>query len=171
MLVSNDKRIIFLSVLSLVIGFTFLFTITSLSGTIIKTKQDSTTKTYGKFLMVIPEVDKKDEKSIKQRYSHFSYEHFSMIGNVEHLNKEVPVGVMKESQGEDFGFKVIKGEWPKTSNQIIVEEYVMELFGIENEKLPIYVSLKRDGKQSIFGFIKCFTSIRTNNNNKDLFIT
>ena len=147
MLVSNDKRIIFLSVLSLVIGFTFLFTITSLSGTIIKTKQDSTTKTYGKFLMVIPEVDKKDEKSIKQRYSHFSYEHFSMIGNVEHLNKEVPVGVMKESQGEDFGFKVIKGEWPKTSNQIIVEEYVMELFGIENEKLPIYVSLKRDGKQ------------------------
>ena len=45
MLISNDKKILLVSVLSLITGFTFLFTVTSLSGTIIRTKQDNTVNT------------------------------------------------------------------------------------------------------------------------------
>ena len=62
MLISNDKKILLISALSMIIGFTFLFTITSLSETIIKTRQENTIKTYGKFLMVIPEIDDESEK-------------------------------------------------------------------------------------------------------------
>ena len=69
-LISNDKKILLISMLSVIIGFTFLFTITSLSETIIKTKQDHTIKTYGKFLMVIPEISKESEKDIKLQCAH-----------------------------------------------------------------------------------------------------
>lgn len=145
-LISNDKKILLISMLSVIIGFTFLFTITSLSETIIKTKQDHTIKTYGKFLMVIPEISKESEKDIKLQCSQFAYEHFGIVGTIEYKDKKITMGTMKESMGENLGFQVIKGKWPNNSNQIVVEEYLLHLLGIEKEKLPISVSLQAEGK-------------------------
>lgn len=130
----------------MIIGFTFLFTITSLSETIIKTRQENTIKTYGKFLMVIPEIDDESEKNIKQQCRQFEYEHFGVVGNIEYADKKITMGTMKEHMGENLGFRLIKGKWPQTSNQIVVEEYLIHLFGIENEELPVCVSLQREGK-------------------------
>ena len=146
MLISNDKKILLISALSMIIGFTFLFTITSLSETIIKTRQENTIKTYGKFLMVIPEIDDESEKNIKQQCRQFAYEHFGVVGNIEYADKKITMGTMKEHMGENLGFRLIKGKWPQTSNQIVVEEYLIHLFGIENEELPVCVSLQREGK-------------------------
>ena len=146
MLISSDKKILLISALSVVIGFTFLFTITSLSETIIKTRQDNTAKTYGKFLMVIPNISEKREKKIKKKCSQFKYEHFGVIGNIELADKKITMGTMEEDMGENLGFQVIKGKWPQTSNQIVVEEYLLYLFGIEDEKLPVSVSMQKEGK-------------------------
>ncbi len=82
MLISNDKKILLVSVLSLITGFTFLFTVTSLSGTIIRTKQDNTVNTYGKFLMVLPDINKKDEENIKLQCSQFAYEQQGLWKNI-----------------------------------------------------------------------------------------
>lgn len=146
MLISSDRKLLFISALSLIIGFTFLFTITSLSDTVIKTKQYNTVKTYGKFLMVIPGISKENEEIIKQQCSQFAYEHFGVVGNIEYADKKITMGSMKEYMGENLGFSVIKGNWPQASNQIVIEEYLLHLFGMENENLPFSISLKEDGK-------------------------
>ena len=146
MLISNDKKILLVSVLSLITGFTFLFTVTSLSGTIIRTKQDNTVNTYGKFLMVLPDINKKDEENIKLQCSQFAYEHFGITGNIEYADKKITTGTMEEYMGGNLGFQLIKGKWPHASGQIVVEEYLLYLFGIENEELPVYVSLQKEGK-------------------------
>ena len=62
MLISNDKKMLSIFVMSAIIGFSFLLTVTSLSETIIKTKQDNTVKTYGRFLVVIPDIDEETEE-------------------------------------------------------------------------------------------------------------
>lgn len=148
MLISNDKKITAFSILSLIVGFVFLLTVSSLSDTIIKTKQDNTEKTYGKFLVVVPEVRKSCEKKLKKNASQFVYEKFEIVGNVEYANKKITMGTMQESMGENLGFQKIKGKWPQTSNQIVVEEYLLELFGESQEKLPVYVTLQKDGEST-----------------------
>ena len=147
-LISNEKKITAFSIFSLVVGFVFLLTVSSLSDTIIKTKQDNTTKTYGKFLMVVPEVSKSCEKKLKKNASQFAYEKFEIVGNIEYADKKITMGTMQESMGENLGFQKIKGKWPQTSDQIAVEEYLLELFGVSQETLPTYVTLLKDGKST-----------------------
>lgn len=145
MLIANNRKLLFVSLCSIIIGFTFLLSVTSLSETIIKTKQDNTVKTYGKFLFVIPETSKEDEKNIKMQGRQFVYDHFGVGGNIEYANKKITMGFMKEEMGENLGFEIIKGKWPQASNQIVIEEYLMDLFHIENEDLPVCVSLQKEG--------------------------
>ena len=147
-LISNEKKITAFSIFSLVVGFVFLLTVSSLSDTIIKTKQDNTTKTYGKFLMVVPEVSISCEKKLKKNASQFAYEKFEIVGNIEYADKKITMGTMQESMGENLGFQKIKGKWPQTSDQIAVEEYLLELFGVSQETLPTYVTLLKDGKST-----------------------
>lgn len=147
-LISNDKKITAFSIFSLIIGFVFLLTVSALSGTIIKTKQDNTEKTYGKFLVVVPEVSKSCEKKLKKNASQFSYKKFGIVGNIEYANKKITMGTMQESMGENLGFQKIKGEWPQAASQIVVEEYLLELFGVSQETLPAYVTLQKDGEST-----------------------
>lgn len=145
-LVVSDKKIALISVLSVILGFAFLFTITSLSASVIRTKQDNTVKTYGKFLMVIPDLDKESEKEVRKKCKQYAIEAFSVLGNIEYKKQKITMGVMEESMGENLAFRVVKGVWPQTSRQIIVEEYLLYLLGIENESLPCVVSLKQENR-------------------------
>lgn len=148
MLISNDKKMLSIFVMSAIIGFSFLLTVTSLSETIIKTKQDNTVKTYGRFLVVIPDIDEETEENIKSQCDQFTYEYFGMIGNVKYDDKDIAIGTMKEDMGKNLGFSLIKGKWPQTSNQIVVEEYLLNMFGIENKQIPYYISLQ-NGKNTV----------------------
>ena len=70
LLIGNEKKLMLCSFVSVIVGFTFMFMVSSLSGTIIKTKQDNTVNKYGKFLMVLPDIDNESEKEIKQKYTY-----------------------------------------------------------------------------------------------------
>lgn len=145
-LAGSDKKIALISMLTVIFGFAFLFTITSLSVSIIKTKQDNTVNTYGKFLMVIPDLDKKSETEVRKKCKGYTTETFSVLGNIECKKKQITMGAMEESMGKNLAFHVVEGKWPRTSKQIVVEEYLLDLLGIENESLPCVVSLKKEGR-------------------------
>ena len=146
LLVRNNKTLCLLSVIASVIGFTFLFTITSLSETIVRTRQDSTVHTYGKFLIVMSDVAKNLEDDVKEHNKQFAYERFGVDGNAEYLGKRITLGSMEEQMGDILGFQLIDGNWPKTFNQVVVEEYVTDLLGIQDEQFPVAVSLTKDGQ-------------------------
>ena len=143
LLIGNEKKLMLCSFVSVIVGFTFMFMVSSLSGTIIKTKQDNTVNKYGKFLMVLPDIDNESEKEIKQKCIDFKYEHFGVVGNVEYANKKITIGTMTEDMGATLAFKLIKGKWVKGSDQIVVEEYLLKLFGKENTQLPFDIKLKQ----------------------------
>ena len=145
-LAGSDKKITLISMLTVIFGFAFLFTVTSLSVSIIKTKQDNTVNTYGKFLMVIPDLDKKNEEEVRKKCKGYAIETFSVLGNIEYKKKQILMGAMEESMGKNLAFHVVKGKWPQTAGQIIVEEYLLDLLGIEKESLPCMVSLEKDGR-------------------------
>ena len=138
-LIGNEKKLMLCSFVSVIVGFTFMFMVSSLSGTIIKTKQDNTVNKYGKFLMVLPDIDNESEKEIKQKCIDFKYEHFGVVGNVEYANKKITIGTMTEDMGATLAFKLIKGKWVKGSDQIVVEEYLLKLFGKENIHVMHYI--------------------------------
>ena len=66
LLIGNEKKLMLCSFVSVIVGFTFMFMVSSLSGTIIKTKQDNTVNKYGKFLMVLPDIDNESEKVVQE---------------------------------------------------------------------------------------------------------
>ena len=141
MLIAGNKKLLFISMLSVVIGFSFLFAVSSLTQTIIKTMQADVVSKYGKFLMVIPDISADDEKKIEAKYDQFQYEQYYMEGNVEIDQKEIALGAMDKTMGENLGFRLVRGNWPETSDQIVVEEYVLERLHREKEAFPIRVSL------------------------------
>ena len=106
LLIGNEKKLMLCSFVSVIVGFTFMFMVSSLSGTIIKTKQDNTVNKYGKFLMVLPDIDNESEKEIKQKCIDFKYEHFGVVGNVEYANKKITIGTMTEDMGATLAFKL-----------------------------------------------------------------
>lgn len=161
-LIGNEKKLLLISFFSIIVGFTFMLMVSSLSGTIIKTKQDNTISKYGKFLMVLPDIDNESEKDIKQKCDDFQYEHFGVIGNVEYADKKITIGTMKETMGENLAFKLIKGKWAKESSQIVVEEYLLYLFGKEKKQLPFNVRLKKNGNfmnYKVTGVISNYSSV------------
>lgn len=166
-LLLNAQAVALISALSVVIGFTFLFTVTSLSETIIRSKQDAAVRTYGKFLMAAPGIDKKTEKKLRAQYDWLAYEHYGVLGNAEYGNSKFTMATMKESMGEILGFRLIGGVWPEDSRQIVVEEYLLDLFGIGKEDLPADVSLNMGGEiktYEITGAISNYSYLLSNYN-------
>lgn len=171
LLIGNEKKLMLCSFVSVIVGFTFMFMVSSLSGTIIKTKQDNTVNKYGKFLMVLPDIDNESEKEIKQKCIDFKYEHFGVVGNVEYANKKITIGTMTEDMGATLAFKLIKGKWVKGSDQIVVEEYLLKLFGKENTQLPFDIKLKKDGRfinYKVTGVISNYSSVISTSYDKEL---
>ena len=171
LLIGNEKKLMLCSFVSVIVGFTFMFMVSSLSGTIIKTKQDNTVNKYGKFLMVLPDIDNESEKEIKQKCGDFKYEHFGVIGNAEYANKKITIGTMTEDMGATLAFKLIKGKWVKGSDQIVVEEYLLKLFGKENTQLPFDIKLKKDGRfinYKVTGVISNYSSVISTSYDKEL---
>lgn len=157
----SDKKIVLLSMFTVIFGFAFIFTVTSLSVSIIRTKQDNTVNKYGKFLMVIPDLDEKNEEEVRKKCKRYVIETFSVLGNIEYKKKQITMGAMEESMGKNLAFHVVKGKWPQTAGQVIVEEYLLDLLGIENESLPCMVSLEKEGKAAeyeITGAISNYSS-------------
>lgn len=144
LLVNNNKLLFLFSVIASVIGFTFLFTITSLSETIVRTRQETTIHTYGRFLMVMSDIDNGLIIEVKKQNNQFEFESFDVEGNIEYSDKKITLGSMEEQMGDTLGFHLLYGNWPENSNQIAIEEYLTYLFDIQDEKLPITVSLIKD---------------------------
>ena len=133
----NNKKLFSFSVIASIIGFTFLFTVTSLSKTIVKSREDATVQNYGKFLMVISNINKDDIKKVKEQNNNFNFECFDVEGNIEYSNKIITLGAMEEYMGDNLGFQLLYGKWPENSNQIAVEEYLTYLFNtLEGYLLP-----------------------------------
>lgn len=129
------------------IGITFLFTITSLSGTIIRSKQDIAVRSCGKFLMVMSDVDETLIKDIKEKNGQFRFASFQIGGNAEYAGNKITYGAMDEKLGDKLAIQLLKGRWPEASDQIAVEEYVAYMFGIQNRKLPYNVIFEQNGQK------------------------
>ena len=149
-MIKNEKKLIMLSLFSIIVGCTFIFTVGSLSDTIIKTKQDEVFKRYGNFLAVVPGIDSEREQEIKEDCSDFEYKHFGVLGNVKYKDKEITMGLMKEDMGKNLAFRLINGRWAAKSDEIVIEEYLLSLFGAEEKKLPFNVSLIKDSEKKSY---------------------
>lgn len=149
-MIKNEKKLIMLSLFSIIAGCTFIFTVGSLSDTIIKTKQDEVLKRYGNFLAVVPGIDSEREQEIKEDCGDFEYKHFGVLGNVKYKDKEITMGVMKEDMGKNLAFRLINGRWAAKSDEIVIEEYLLSLFDAEEKKLPFNVSLTKDGEKKSY---------------------
>ncbi|SET48064.1 hypothetical protein [[Clostridium] polysaccharolyticum] len=160
LIICNNKGLFVLFTVAAIIGFTFLFTITSLSETIIQTRQDIAIEKYGKFLAIISDVSETLMKEVKEKNRKFDFECYGVGGNIEKSGKRVTYGSMDQKMGDIFGFKLLDGKWPQTSRQIVVEEYVLYLFGIQNKKLPVTISMVRDGqsvKYDVVGIVSNYS--------------
>lgn len=147
LLIRNNRTLIWLFQIVVVIGITFLFTITSLSGTIIRTKQEIAVRSCGKFLMVMSDVNETLMKDIKEKNGEFRFTSFQIGGNAEYAGNKITYGAMEEKLGDKLAFQLLKGKWPKASDQIVVEEYVAYMFGIQDKKLPSNVTFEQDGQK------------------------
>ena len=94
LLICNNRTLISLFQIVVVIGVTFLFTITSLSGTIIRSKQDIAVRSCGKFLMVMSDVDETLIKDIKEKNGQFRFASFQIGGNIEYAGNKITYGAM-----------------------------------------------------------------------------
>ena len=149
-MIKNEKKLIMLSLFSIIVGCTFIFTVGSLSDTIIKTKQDEVLKRYGNFLAVVPGIDSEREQEIKEDCGDFEYKHFGVLRNVKYKDKEITMGLMKEDMGKNLAFRLINGRWAAKSDEIVIEEYLLSLFGAEEKKLPFNVSLIKDSEKKSY---------------------
>ena len=149
-MIKNEKKLIMLSLFSIIVGCTFIFIVGSLSDTIIKTKQDEVLKRYGNFLAVVPGIDSEREQEIKEDCGDFEYKHFGVLGNVKYKDKEITMGLMKEDMGKNLAFRLINGRWAAKSDEIVIEEYLLSLFGAEEKKLPFNVSLIKDSEKKSY---------------------
>ena len=78
---------------------------------------------------------------------------------------------MTEDMGATLAFKLIKGKWVKGSDQIVVEEYLLKLFGKENTQLPFDIKLKKDGRfinYKVTGVISNYSSVISTSYDKEL---
>ena len=146
LLFCNNKKLFLLSMIASIIGFTFLFLVTSLSNTIVRSREDATIRNYGKFLMVISDINKDNIEKVKEQNKNFDFESFEVGGNIEYNNNIITLGAMEEHMGDNLGFQLLYGKWPENSNQIAVEEYLTYLFNIDDKQLPVEVSLIKDGQ-------------------------
>lgn len=145
-LIENDKKIALCSAISLVVGFAFLLVFAALSGTIIKTNEENVVNSYGTFLTVIPEVNKETKKAIEQLEDCYVCDYYGIVSNTEYKNTKIKIATMDETIYDILGIKKQKGDWPKESRQIVVEEYLLKVLGIENKSLPTTVTLPVAGR-------------------------
>ena len=96
--------------------------------------------------MVISDINKDDIEKVKEKNNNFDFECFDVDGNIEYSNKIITFGAMEDHMGDDLGFQLLYGKWPENSNQIAVEEYLTDLFNIDDTQLPVEVSLVKDGQ-------------------------
>lgn len=145
----NDNRwLLILSVLTLVIGYTFIMMVTSLSKAIIMTKQKTTIDQYGDFLAIVSDVSYDDAKSIKDQMPEYSYDQFQVLGTINHHGADITIGQMEQSMGKHLGFRLLYGDWPSTSAQIVIEEYLASRLGIDSSMLPYSMTCKENEGQT-----------------------
>ncbi len=161
-LIKSNKVVFFVSLIAAIMGFTFLFTFSSLSQTIIETKQKEVVETYGKFLVVASELDNEQINSIKKELPQFDYSAYEIIGNIRYDTNTITMGRMEEKLGDDLGIQLDEGKWASASNEIVIEEYLKSVFHIEDMGLPCTISLKINGEKSdyiITGIISNYSSM------------
>jgi len=131
LLIKSNKPLFSLSLLALIIGFSFILLFSSISGAIIDTKQNSTINTYGRFLAVVSDINKQEVSNIKSNIPEFDYQEYQILGNLEYLDMNITYGHMDQMLGNYLAFKLIHGTWPSTIEQIVVEEYLVTKMGID----------------------------------------
>ena len=160
LMILNNKTLLGLFQIATIVGVTFLFSITSLSETIIRTKQENAVQSCGKFLMVMSDVSNDLMQDVKEKNRKFSFQTFDIGGNIKYSDKKLTYGAMDEKMGNTFGFQLLNGKWPKNSNQIVIENYVAYLFGIQDQKLPVSIPLTINGQStqySVTGIISNYS--------------
>lgn len=157
----NNKLLFFLSVLALTIGFTFTILISSLTKAILDTKQKSTLDNYGRFISVVSDVNGNDVKKIKEKIPEFNYQQYQILGTLGYLDTDITFGCMDQDLGEYLGFELIKGNWPSTAEQIVMEEYLAIKMEVDIDKLPYSIELTKNNQinnYQITGIISNYSS-------------
>ncbi|WP_103202423.1 FtsX-like permease family protein [Herbinix hemicellulosilytica] len=139
LLIKNNKLLYSLSLFTLIFGFSFSCVFFSISGAIIDTKQKSTVKTYGKFLVVISDISNEHASEIKTSIPDYDYKQFQILGNLTYQDTKITYGYTEQKMGDYLGFKLICGTWPSAAEQIVIEEYLATKLGLD--KLPCFVDM------------------------------
>lgn len=161
-LIKNNKAMFLISLIAAIMGFVFLLTFSSLSETIIETRQNEAADTYGRFLVVASDLNNEQIENIKKENTEFDYSVYEVIGNAQYGTNTITMGNMEEKLGKDLGFELSEGRWPSNSNEIVIEEYLKSLFDIENKSLPCTISLQVNGQKNdymITGIISNYSSM------------
>lgn len=161
-LIKNNKVVFVISFIATIMGFTFLLTFSSLSETIIETRQNEAANTYGRFLVVASDISDEQIEYIKKGNTRFDYSLYEVTGNVQYGTKTITMGNMEEKLGRDLGFELLEGRWSSSSHEIVIEEYLKSLFNIEHKSLPCTISLENNGERkdyTITGIISNYSSM------------
>ncbi len=162
LLLKSNKILFLLMMISSVMGFSFLGIASSLSQSIIETKQKSTMDTYGSFISVVSDVDEEKIENIIDECSDYECLPFEITGSTEYNNKVIAMGNIDENAGQSLGIKLVNGTWAKESNEIVIENYLTDVFQVNESKLPCKIKLQVEAKEKeyiITGIINNYSSM------------
>ena len=162
LLLKSNKILFLLMMISSVMGFSFLGMASSLSQSIIETKQKSTMDTYGSFISVVSDVDEEKIENIIDECSDYECLPFEITGSIEYNNKVIAMGNIDENAGQSLGIKLLNGTWPKESNEIVIENYLTDVFRVNESRLPCKIKLQVEEKEKeyiITGVINNYSSM------------
>lgn len=161
LLIRDNKLLFSLSLVALIIGFSFNLIFYSISGAIIKVKQNAAVKTYGKFLLVFSDISAEHAADIKESIPEFDYRQFQISGNLTYENTKVTYGCMDQTLGSYLGFELIYGSWPHNEGQAVIEGFLAAKMGIDADKLPCKAVFRENDTQKTFeitGIISNYSS-------------
>ena len=118
--------------------------------------------TYGSFISVVSEVDEAKIENIAHECSDYECLPFEITGSAKYNNKVIAMGNIDENAGQSLGIKLVNGTWPKESNEIVIENYLTDVFQVNESKLPCKIKLQVEEKEKeyiITGVINNYSSM------------
>lgn len=87
-------------------------------------------------MAVISDISNEHASDIKNNIPEFDYKQYQVLGNLTYQDTKITYGHMDEELGAYLGFQLIYGAWPKSAEQIVIEEYLVEKIGIDIHTIP-----------------------------------
>lgn len=145
-MIKSSRTLSFLSILAFIMGFTFIFLMSSLTQAIIEKKQELTVNTYGDFLAVVSNLNLEEKEQVIEKLPQYEYDEFQIVGDISYENDNYVLGYMKEKIGRHLGFQLSCGEWPSKVDEIAIEKYLALKMDVRKDNLPYQLNFIEDGQ-------------------------